>query len=52
MESLLFVAVYVLLILWFAFWVIRLGVRYGVNDALRMNQDWLRSRVDQTSAGD
>lgn len=42
------IAVYALVVLWFAFWAIRLGVRYGMNDALRMNRDWLGSREDQT----
>ncbi len=31
-----------LITLWAVFWMIRLGVRYGVNDALRMNRGWLR----------
>jgi hypothetical protein len=29
--------------LWTAFWVIRLAVRHGMNDALRMNRNWLSS---------
>lgn len=37
-----FRALFALLSLWAAFWVIRLGVRYGVNDALRKNRAWLR----------
>jgi hypothetical protein len=41
-TALLFSALLVLLGLWAAFWVIRLGVRYGVDDALRRNQAWLR----------
>jgi hypothetical protein len=41
-EALAFVALLVLIGLWAAFWVIRLAVRYGVDDALRRNQAWLR----------
>jgi hypothetical protein len=29
---------------WALFWIIRLGVRYGVNDAIRMNSDLLAER--------
>jgi len=32
------------------FWVIRLGVRYGVDDALRKNRSWLDRRLDRSSA--
>ncbi len=37
MVPILYFAVIALLTLWAAFWVIRLAVRYGMNDALRMN---------------
>lgn len=37
----LYSAALVLLSIWAAFWVIRLAVRYGMNDALRMNREWL-----------
>lgn len=46
MEAVLYVVVLALLTIWAAFWVIRLAVRYGVNDALRMNRAWL-SRDDE-----
>lgn len=33
------------------FWIIRLGVRYGVDDALRRNRSWLAaSRLDSATA--
>jgi hypothetical protein len=35
-------AVLALLAVWTVYQVIRIGVRYGVNDALRMNKEWLR----------
>ena len=41
MQVVLFFALMTLLILWASFWVIRLAVRYGVHDALRMNRGWL-----------
>lgn len=34
-------AVLALLAVWTVYQVVRVGVRYGVNDALRMNKDWL-----------
>lgn len=43
MEPVLVFAVLAALGLWTAFWVIRLAVRYGTNDALRMNRHWLGS---------
>ena len=42
MASILYLPVLAFLALWAAFWVIRLAVRYGVNDALRMNSDRIR----------
>jgi hypothetical protein len=27
------------------YWVIRLAVRHGMNDALRMNREWLSQRT-------
>lgn len=42
MVAVLTFAVLGLLTLWSVFWVVRLAVRYGVNDALRANRDWLR----------
>ena len=30
-----------LLCVWAVFWVIRLAVRYGVNDALQANRQWM-----------
>ena len=41
MEPVLYFAVLAFLSIWAAFWVIRLAVRYGMNDALRMNREWL-----------
>ena len=29
------------------FWVVRLGVRYGVNDPLRMNHHWMAHEHDR-----
>ncbi|GAB3763084.1 hypothetical protein FB382_001306 [Nocardioides ginsengisegetis] len=44
--------VFALASIWAAFWLIRLAVRYGMNDALRMNRDWFVSQRDRdTSAG-
>lgn len=54
LAPLLSFTVLALLTLWAAFWVIRLAVRYGMNDALTMNRDWLTSQHDRnrdTSAG-
>jgi hypothetical protein len=41
-EAVLYFVVLAVLSVWALFWIIRLGVRYGMNDALRMNRDWLR----------
>lgn len=32
------------------FWIIRLGVRYGVNDALRRNRSWLAASQPDSAA--
>ena len=42
-----FPVLYLLVAMWVAFWVIRLAVRYGMDDALRKNSHWLRPRDDQ-----
>jgi hypothetical protein len=42
----LFFVVLLLLSIWALFWIIRLAVRYGMNDALRMNRSWLAKRDD------
>jgi hypothetical protein len=42
-DAVLYVVVVALVPLWVAFWVIRLAVRYGMNDALKMNREWLRA---------
>ena len=47
MESGVYVAVLSVLAVWTLFWVVRLAVRYGTNDALRMNREWLSSRHEQ-----
>ena len=43
MEAVLFFIVLALLTAWALFWILRLAVRCGMNDALQMNRDWLRS---------
>ena len=37
-----------LLAVFAVFWVIRLAVRYGMNDALRMNRAWLQRDAQAT----
>ena len=44
MEASLYFAALALASLFSLFWIIRLGVRYGVDDAIQMNSDLLRSR--------
>lgn len=46
LAPMLYFAVLALLTVWATFWVIRLAVRYGMNDALNMNRDWLASQRD------
>ena len=41
MEAVLFFAAAYLIAAYALFWVIRLGVRYGMDDALRRNRGWL-----------
>ena len=41
MDALLLFVVVALLSVWAVFWLIRLAVRYGVDDALQRNRDWL-----------
>lgn len=36
-------ALFSLMVAWAVFWIIRLAVRYGVDDALHMNRDWPRA---------
>jgi len=43
-SGLLAVAVFALVCIWATFWIIRLAVRYGVNDAIRMNPALLAAR--------
>jgi hypothetical protein len=38
--AVLYFAVFALSSVWALFWVIRLAVRYGVNDAFKMNRPW------------
>ena len=53
MLTIVFFAVSALLTFWAAFWVIRLAVRHGMNDALRMNREWLSQRTgDDGDDGD
>ena len=46
----LYFAVLALLTVWATFWVIRLAVRYGMNDALHMNRAWLASERDHDTS--
>jgi hypothetical protein len=41
MEAVLYFRFLAVLGGWALFWIVRLGVRYGMNDALRMNRYWL-----------
>lgn len=50
--SIIVLAVFAVLALWSAFWVIRLAVRHGVDDALRMNKPWLNVKDDATVGHD
>ena len=43
MAAFLYVIVLAALTIWALFWVIRLAVRYGANDALQMNRSWLEA---------
>jgi hypothetical protein len=43
--AIVYFAVPALVTVWAAFWVIRLAVRHGMNDALRMNREWLSQRT-------
>lgn len=45
--ALLFYVVFAVLAIWAAFWLIRLAVRYGVDDALRMKE--ARQRAGDSS---
>lgn len=49
MEAIPYFAVLSFLTIWAAFWIIRLAVRYGTSDALRMNRDWLAPYRDPSS---
>jgi len=49
MAAMIYFGVIALLTVWAAFWVIRLAVRYGMNDALRMNRAWLAHESDRDS---
>ena len=43
-EAILFFVLLYGLSLFAAFWLIRLAVRYGTEDALRRNREWLERR--------
>ncbi|WP_310963372.1 hypothetical protein [Nocardioides terrisoli] len=47
LAELLTIGVFVLLCVWAVFWLIRLAVRSGVSDALRMNRKWLESTKER-----
>jgi hypothetical protein len=49
-EAILYFGVLALLTVYAAFWVIRLAVRYGMNDALRVNRHWLVSEHKRDNA--
>jgi hypothetical protein len=49
--TIFFFAVTALLPIWAAFWLIRLAVRHGMNDALRMNREWLSQRTGDDGDG-
>ena len=44
-------AISALLVLWAAFWVIRLAVRYGVDDALRKHRELTRPQPSEGQVG-
>jgi hypothetical protein len=44
MEAIIFVVVLYLITAFALFWLIRLAVRYGMDDALRRNRHWLEGR--------
>lgn len=46
----LYFGVLALLTVLATFWVIRLAVRYGMNDALRMNRAWLGNESDRDAS--
>ena len=48
----LYVLVLYFLAIFALFWVIRLAVRYGVDDALRKNRSWLDRRVADRPAAE
>jgi hypothetical protein len=50
MAAILYFGVLALLSVWATFWVIRLAVRYGMNDALRMNRHWLVSEGERDTS--
>jgi uncharacterized membrane protein YqjE len=43
-ESIIFVVVLYLMAAFALFWLIRLAVRYGMDDALERNRHWLEGR--------
>jgi hypothetical protein len=49
-EAILYFVALAALSIWAAFWVIRLAVRYGMNDAFGMNRDWLAPERDRDNA--
>lgn len=49
MPSVLYFAVLAVLVLWSLFWVVRLAVRYGMNDAVQMNRALLERPEEHRS---
>ncbi len=49
LELLIGAVVLALLVLEAIYWIIRLAVRSGVNDALRTNRQWLERRDDDSA---
>ena len=53
MVAILYFAVLAVLSIWALFWIVRLGVRYGMNDALHANRELFGSNhVHETQRRD
>lgn len=47
LTAVLVFVVFAVLCVWAVFWLVRLAVRYGVSDALRMNRQWLEASKER-----
>lgn len=47
LAPMMYLAVLALVAVWAVFWIVRLAVRYGMNDALSMNREWLAYQRDR-----